>query len=181
MSNAVVAKISQTAGENVVNIGAKIPAGDQIIGKVGIDPAANGITLTGRKLKVVSLMQDYATAVNAGQYSAIQITPSTGCIGRLRVLGYFSPAIVATTGTQALVITMKQYSGYAAQQIYALTGAANGGGISIGNGNTGTRAFFDGIVFDANNPLYLHYTNGTDVNQTGTRKLFLIYEEEGAV
>lgn len=137
------------------------------------------------KIKVIDLSDN--TQVNATATNDQILTPNAGYLYRIRNIFYNAPdPSGSSSGTHQLDIS--QYDG-AAYKDFLQTKANTGTTCTIqytslrSSTNLPTDAaaqakiITDGIIASNSYPVRFRYTNSTDVNQTGTRYLYVFVEE----
>jgi len=136
------------------------------------------------KLKVMigktvgRVRQTYTTQVNATNGVDTQTFLATaGCIARLLHLGIYIPAIAGSTRNHSIHVTLGTNDDYEEERLFSITifGTSD---ISI---KTEDSWIYKDIVFDSTTPLQVKYLNTTNTNQTGTRFIYLIYQEEAVI
>lgn len=137
----------------------------------------SSIQLTGRRLKIGVLRTAYSTEVVASTASIVIITPTTGYIGRLLAFGYQAPAVAGSTGNHQLYLQTGSYTG-TAPSINSLQSISSAGTSALALAPATTTDGYKGAVFDATNPIIISYIAPGTVNQTGTRYVYLLWEEE---
>lgn len=152
------------------------------------DGTAKGeVTLSGKKASLRYVNASSSAVVEAGKTENINITPTAGHIGRLRGLTISQAAPTSATKNthycNILVgsVSLGQISaGYDKRLAFSYSEPETG----VNTRPTDTLAFtimLYNIVFSTANPLRLRYVNNTDADQTTTRYIYALIEEEAIV
>jgi hypothetical protein len=145
------------------------------------------VQLSGKKASLRRVNASSSAVVEAGKTENIDITPTAGHIGRLRGLAISQAAPPGATknGHYCNIIvgsvSLGQISaGYDKKLAFSYSAPETG----INARPTDSLAFIImlyNIVFSTANPLRLSYVNNTDVDQTATRYIYALIEEEAIV
>lgn len=145
------------------------------------------VTLSGKKASLRYVNASSSAVVEAGKTENIDITPTAGHIGRLRGLAISQGAPTgATKNTHYCNILVGSLSlgqiaaGYDKRLAFSYSEPETG----INTRPTDSLAFtimLYNIVFSTANPLRLSYVNNTDADQTTTRYIYALIEEEAIV
>jgi hypothetical protein len=152
------------------------------------DGTAKGeVTLSGKKASLRYVNASSSAVVEAGKTENIDITPTAGHIGRLRGLAISQAAPTSATKNthycNILVgsVSLGQIStGYDKKLAFSYSAPETG----VNTRPTDFLAFtimLYNIVFSTANPLRLSYVNNTDADQTTTRYIYALIEEEAIV
>ena len=152
------------------------------------DGTAKGeVTLSGKKASLRYVNASSSAVVEAGKTENIDITPTAGHIGRLRGLTISQAAPTSATKNthycNILVgsVSLGQISaGYDKKLAFSYSAPETG----VNTRPTDSLAFtimLYNIVFSTANPLRLSYVNNTDADQTTTRYIYALIEEEAIV
>lgn len=162
------------------------------LGTVELNQGAPGqnpwpVTLSGKKASLRYVNASSSAVVEAGKTENIDITPTAGHIGRLRGLAISQGAPTgATKNTHYCNILVGSLSlgqiaaGYDKRLAFSYSEPETG----INTRPTDSLAFtimLYNIVFSTANPLRLSYVNNTDADQTTTRYIYALIEEEAIV
>ena len=162
-------------GELVINL----EASNISIGKVQIDQTtpgvSNGVTVNGSKRQLKKLSQTYGTAVAAAGYAAdITITPTVGCIGIIKALGTYAPIITGSTGNHEFYVLIGGSVSYPGGRLITATAT---GITALNLTPTITSPTVKDVSFTVDCPLVIKYNNATNLEQSGTRYVYVLYEE----
>lgn len=119
-----------------------------------------------------------STEVAASDQLEVILDPGAGYIGRVTRFGYRAPAPSgAASGTHTLRVLQGSgvTGGFANERLVDLT-AAFGSPVNLAVGTKSATAYYlEGHEFSSDEPLRFRYFNGTDVAQTGERRLLVYY------
>jgi hypothetical protein len=168
-------------GEKIVNyvvLNDSLPSGTNVLGKVGIDSANNGVTVNGSKRQLKVFRQQLSTTVATGAVVDVTVTPTPGYMGRILAAGFYAPAIQSATANHGCRVQVGASANYGAESLrqadatvattaLELTPSSSGGG-AIANGQ---------CMFSEEFPLVFKYFNSSGSSQTGARIYYCLYEE----
>lgn len=153
----------------------------------GATASAPKVTLSGTKASLRYVNASSSAVVEAGKTENIDITPTAGHIGRLRGLiisqGAPTDATKNTHYCNILVgsVSLGQIStGYDKKLAFSYSAPETGTNTRPTDSLAFTIMLYN-IVFSTANPLRLGYVNNTDADQTKTRYIYMLIEEEAIV
>ncbi len=130
------------------------------------------------KLVVNRVREIYTTQVNATNGTDVQtFYAQAGYVAKLKYIGINIPAIATSTGNHKIEVTLGTDVVFEEEKLFTRTEA----GINEISIKSEIDSGIYDIVFDENTPLQVKYTNNSNKNQTGTRFIYLIYEEQSKI
>lgn len=134
--------------------------------------------LDGGKLTMNRIRETYIDSVAHTTGTNVQtFYAQPGYIAKLKYIGINIPAIDTSIGNHKVDVTLGTEVTFEEEKLFTRTVS---GTEEISIKSEIDSGIYD-IIFDENIPIQVKYTNNTDTIQTGTRFIYLIYEEQSVI